>query len=108
MLEVLSSICLVAGAALVLIACIGLHRFDDVFARMHAAGKSSTLGLGLVLLGAGLRIWDDGPFAKLFLGGVMGLVTIPAGVHLIARAAHRSGTEVAASTTVDELAARRS
>ena len=51
----LGAIITVIGAAFVLIAGIGLHRFPDVFARMHAAGKASTVGLGLILLGVGIK-----------------------------------------------------
>lgn len=36
---------LVSGATLSLLGAIGIHRFDDVFARMHAATKPVTLGL---------------------------------------------------------------
>lgn len=95
------------GAAFSLIAAIGLHRFPDVFARMHAAGKASTVGLGLILLGVAIRIGDDGTFAKLALAGVLTVITIPAGVHLIGRAAHRAGTEASEETVLDELSQAR-
>lgn len=95
------------GAVFTLIAAIGLHRFDDVFARMHAAGKASTLGMGLLLLGAAVRLGDNGTWAKLAVAGTLALITIPAGVHLIARAAYRSGTELADSTVRDDLAEAR-
>lgn len=106
-LDVVGTIIMVVGAVFALVATIGLHRFDDVFARMHAAGKASTLALGLILLGAAIRIGDDGTFAKLFVVGVMALITIPAGVHIIGRAAYRSGTELAEATALDELGQAR-
>ena len=40
------------GCALTLLAAIGVLRFSDVFIRMHALTKASTLGLLLALLGA--------------------------------------------------------
>lgn len=106
-MDLVGTIFMLLGAGFTLIAAVGLHRFDDVFARMHAAGKASTLGLGLIMFGAAIRIGDDGSFAKLFLAGLMAVIVVPAGVHLIGRAAHRAGTEVGPDTVVDELQAAR-
>ena len=49
---VIGEVLVLVGAAFTLLAGIGTLRFSDVFARMHALGKASTLGLLLVLLGA--------------------------------------------------------
>lgn len=106
-MDLLGTSLLVAGAAFTLLATVGLHRFDSVFARMHAAGKSSTFGLGLILLGAALRTSEAGATAKLVLVGLLALLTIPAGVHLIARSAWRAGTELDERTEIDEITQRR-
>lgn len=103
-MEVLSSLMMFAGAALALIAGIGLQRFDDVFARMHAATKPATLGLALVLTGAALQVPDAGDVAKLLLVVILQFLTAPVGAHLIGRAAYRAGTELGELTVVDELA----
>ncbi len=101
------AVLMAVGAAFTLLAGIGLHRFDDVFARMHAAGKASTLGLLLILLGTALRLSELGEVLKLGLVAVLAIITIPAGVHLIARAAWRAGTELAEATSFDETSQRR-
>ena len=106
-MDVLGAVLVLAGSAFVLLAAVGLHRFDSVFARMHAAGKSATFGLGLILLGTASRVPDAGSVAKLALVGLLGIVTIPAGVHLIARAAFRAGTELAPETEIDPVTAER-
>jgi len=106
-MDVISAALMALGAAFVLLAGVGLHRFDDVFARMHAAGKASTLGLLLILLGAALRMSELGNVLKLGLVAVLAIITIPAGVHLIARAAWRAGTELAPATAFDEASQRR-
>lgn len=95
------------GAAFTLLASVGLHRFDDVFARMHAAGKASTLGLLLILLGTALRLAELGDILKLGVVAVLAVITIPAGVHIIARAAWRAGTELADATSFDETSRSR-
>lgn len=106
-MDAIGAVLALFGALFVVIAAVGLHRFDDVFARTHAAGKSTTFGLGLILLGSVLRIGELDAAAKLALVGVLTLVTVPAGAHLIGRAAFRSGTELAPDTELDERSARR-
>ena len=101
MTEAISALLLLTGGAFTLVASVGLHRFDSVFARTHAAGKSSTFGLGLILAGVALRLLDAASAAKLGIVALLALVTIPAGVHLIARASWRAGTELSPGTDVD-------
>ena len=106
-MDVISAAIMALGAAFTLLAGVGLHRFDDVFARMHAAGKASTLGMLLILLGAALRMSELGNVLKLGLVAVLAVITIPAGIHLIARAAWRAGTELAEATSFDEASQSR-
>lgn len=106
-MDLIGALLMAAGSAFTLLAGVGLHRFDDVFARMHAAGKAATLGLLLVLFGAAFRLTELGQLLKLGLVAVLAVITIPAGVHLIARAAWRAGTELAESTEFDDASRRR-
>ena len=106
-MDVISAALMALGASFSLLAGVGLHRFDDVFARMHAAGKASTLGLLLIVLGAALRLTALGEVLKLGLVAVLTVITIPAGVHLIARAAWRAGTELSDATSFDEASRQR-
>lgn len=99
----MSEVLVLAGAAWTLLAAVGVLRFDDVYARMHAATKSSTLGLLLVLCGAAAA-FDVGDAAKVLLAGVLLLFTAPLGAHLVGRAAHRSGGPQIRIDTIDELA----
>ena len=104
--DVLGSAALLAGALFVLLAAVGLQRFDDVFARMHASTKAVTLGLLLITGGAALRLGGAGDAAKLLLVAALQLLTAPVSAHLLGRGAYRSGTELSAGTMVDELADR--
>lgn len=103
MLDVVSGVLLVAGVALAITAGIGLHRFPDVFARMHAATKPATLGLLLIVVGASLRVETAGDVAKLLLVAALQFLTAPVGAHMVGRAAYRAGTELSEGTTVDQL-----
>ena len=105
--DLITAAIMAAGAVFVLLAGVGLHRFDDVFARMHAAGKASTLGFVLILIGAGLRFSAYGTMLKFGLVAVLAVITIPAGVHLIARAAWRAQTELSDITDFDEASLQR-
>lgn len=90
------------------LAGVGLQRFPDIFARMHAATKAATLGLLLVLAGVALQLSSPGDVAKLMLVAILMFVTAPVGAHMVGRAAYRSGTELSSETSVDELAESRS
>ena len=103
-LEVIGGTMMVVGAGLAVIAGLGLQRFPDVFARMHAATKPATLGLALVLGGAAMLVDDLGSRTKLLLVIALQFVTAPVGSHLVGRAAYRAGTELSSDTAVDELA----
>jgi multicomponent Na+:H+ antiporter subunit G len=101
--DVVATVLILGGVGLSLLAGIGLQRFPDVFARMHAATKPATLGLILVLAGAGIRVGDRGDVAKLVLVAGLQFVTAPVAMHMVGRAAYRAGTELSQATTVDEL-----
>lgn len=103
-MSVVVAVLLLAGAVLALLAGIGLLRFPDVFARMHAATKPAALGLLFVLFGTAIALQDTAATTKLLLVAVFQFGTIPVGAHMIGRAAYRSGTEVHPDTVVDELA----
>ncbi len=107
MLDAVAAVLILTGVALGIGAGLGLQRFPDVFARMHAATKPATLGLVLVLTGAALRVEESGDVAKLLLVVVLQFVTAPVGAHMVGRAAYRAGTELSPATSCDELARDR-
>jgi multicomponent Na+:H+ antiporter subunit G len=100
--EIAAAVLLLSGVALSIIGGIGINRFPDVFARMHAATKPITLGLALVLLGAALLKTEIPSIVKLLLAAGLQFITAPVAAHMVGRAAYRAGTE--RSPGVDELA----
>lgn len=103
-LQIVAGTLMLLGALLAVVAGLGLQRFPDVFARMHAATKPATLGMALLLGGAALLVPDAGSRAKLALVVALQFVTVAVGSHLVGRAAYRAGTEMDPGTAVDELA----
>jgi multicomponent Na+:H+ antiporter subunit G len=94
---------LIAGTALFVVAAIGLHRFSDLYGRMHAATKPATLGLLLILTAAALRVDSPGDIGKLALIGVFQLATAPVAAHLLGRSAYRGHVPISLDTGIDDL-----
>ncbi len=82
---------LLIGAAFILIAAIGVVRFPDVLARMHAVSKATTFGLGCMLLAVLAKFPSAAILAKVGFAIVFVFLTIPVAAHLIARASNASG-----------------
>lgn len=94
---------LLGGTALFVVAAIGLHRFSDLYGRMHAATKPATLGLLLVLAAAALRVDSVGDVGKLALIGIFQLATAPVAAHLLGRSAYRGRIPIDINAGVDDL-----
>jgi multicomponent Na+:H+ antiporter subunit G len=78
------------GVFFLLMGAIGLVRFPDFYARMHAAGKCDTLGALLVLVGLAAYAGPSLAGAKILLIAVFVLLTSPTATHAVARAALRN------------------
>ena len=51
LVDILSWMCLLLGGVFSIIGAVGVLRLPDFFTRLHAAGITETLGIGLILLG---------------------------------------------------------
>lgn len=90
----------VAGAAVALLAGVGLLRFRTTYARFHAAGKASPVAFLLVAVAGAVESgWAAA--AQLAVASAALVLTLPVGVHLLFRAVHRSSPR---TLVVDELA----
>ncbi len=100
--DILGAVLLVFGAAFLLFGSVGLLRMPDVFNRIQAGTKATTLGTMLTLAGAACLqpAWGW----KLLLIGVFLIFTNPLSAQVLARAAHRRGAEKTPLTIVDRLA----
>ncbi|MBN2195971.1 MAG: monovalent cation/H(+) antiporter subunit G [Polyangiaceae bacterium] len=77
------------GVALLVVSAAGLFRLPDALSRQHAATKSITLALGLVLVGVALHSWDPGVTWRVTVLMAILLLTSPVASHMLARAAAR-------------------
>jgi multicomponent Na+:H+ antiporter subunit G len=102
-IDVVAGVLLLAGSALALTASIGVVRFPDTLARMHAATKPQVLGLLLVLAGAAMRLRGNVDVGMLILTGLFTLITAPVVANRVGRLAYRERCVRADLLTRDEL-----
>ena len=77
------------GVMAFLVSAIGLVRMPDIYTRMHAGTKTTTIGMLLVILGT---VCIEPTWAwKLILLAVFILLTNPLSSSVIARAVHKEG-----------------
>lgn len=102
MTDTLTAILWVAGPAFALLAAVGVLRMPDVFTRMQASTKASTLGLGCLLVGAALQLGDFGSFIRVASIGAFILLTTSVAAHVIARASYLADVPLWHGTVLDE------
>lgn len=76
------------GSVLILLAAVGIVRFGDPLARMHALSKASTLGLLLVLAGAVASLRDVNDLTSVLLAAVLHLAASPPASNMVSRAVY--------------------
>ena len=101
MTDLIGSTLVLLGAMFHFSAGLGMLRMPDVYTRMQAGTKASTLGYTLVL--AGLAIHHPSWGLKLFIIVYFVLMTNPVSSHALARAAHSIRIPMAGETDIDAL-----
>ena len=98
MVEIIVSFFLVAGATFALIGSIGLVRLPDFFSRLHGPTKSTTLGVGGMLIASAIH-FSAGPGLSLheILVTVFLFMTAPVSAHLACKAALHMGVSTGAA-----------
>jgi len=106
MMEIVSGVLLLAGSLFILLSAIGVLRMPDLFTRMSATTKASTLGVGFVLIGTAL-FWGDLGIATRAVAIILFLfLTAPVAAHIIGRAAYFDRVPLWERTHIDELRGR--
>jgi multicomponent Na+:H+ antiporter subunit G len=111
--DIITWIFIVVGLFFNILAAVGLHRFPDVYTRLHAGTKCTTFG-SIFLIGAvviqSIVAWTSEGAASiestLTIHALVALLAIlltnPTSAHAIGRAAHRSGVKPV-QAVVDDL-----
>ncbi len=103
LLEVLVSAFLLMGAALGLLAAIGIIRLPDLPTRMHASTKSGALGTALIMVGVMLAFLEPVVTFRAFAIILFIMITSPVAAHVIARAGYFVGVSLWDGTVKDML-----
>jgi multicomponent Na+:H+ antiporter subunit G len=102
MIDIVTAVVWLVGSAFALLAAVGVLRMPDVFTRMQASTKASTLGLGCLLIGAGLQLGDFASLIRVASIGAFVLLTTPVAAHVIARASYFADVPLWKGTLLDE------
>ncbi|MBN1467073.1 Na+/H+ antiporter subunit G [candidate division KSB1 bacterium] len=89
------------GTLFLFLGNLGVLRLPDVYNRIQAGTKATTLGAFLTIMGVG--IMEPSFFWKTVLIALFVLVTNPISSHAIARASYKSGVPLCEKSVVDKI-----
>lgn len=102
--EIFVSIFILIGVFFTLLSAIGVLRLPDVYSRVHAAGKSSTLGVISLMIAAFLYFIPEGIVnVKILLAIIFVFITAPLSALVINRTSYRIGVPLEKNTIQDDL-----
>lgn len=101
--DVLTAVFLLGGMFFSLVAAIGLLRLPDVYLRLHASSKTTTLGLAGVLLAVMVHFATYQVTTVVLLVIVFAFLTSPVAAHMIGRSAYLCGADSCPMTTRYDL-----
>ncbi|MDA3887038.1 MAG: monovalent cation/H(+) antiporter subunit G [Candidatus Delongbacteria bacterium] len=104
--RILGSIITLLGSIFLFLGALGVFRMPDLYNRMQAGTKATTLGTILTLLGIGICHYE-------WLGQILVIImfialTNPISSHALARAAHFRGIPLTKGSVADKLKEKES
>lgn len=100
MLPLIGKIVTSSGVVFLLLGSLGIFRMPDVYNRLQAGTKCTTLGAFLTIVGVG--IMEPAWFWKTLVIAVFILITNPISSHAIGRASKKSGVKLCDRSVVDK------
>lgn len=101
MMMFIASVIALLGALFLFLGAMGVLRMPDVYNRMQAGTKATTMGSMLSLIGVGIAMPEWMP--KLIVLILFILFTNPISSHALARAAHYAGIKLTDISLRDNL-----
>jgi multicomponent Na+:H+ antiporter subunit G len=103
MIDWIIAILIIIASLFMLVAALGIVKLHDVYMRMHAITKASSLSIVLFLL----AVVISDPSAETIIGALMVIVfiiaTAPVASHMIARVSHMMRIPLSKGAVVNEL-----
>jgi multicomponent Na+:H+ antiporter subunit G len=81
------------GGFFLTVGTVGILRLPDVYNRLHANSKATTLGAASIFLAGFVYYGPQGPGLTSLIGILFLFLTAPTGAHMISRAANRLGVD---------------
>lgn len=103
MSDIITGIFLILGSLIVLLAGIGVVKMPDIYTRMSATSKASTLGVSIVLVTTGFFFGTTGIITRTLLIVVFLMLTAPVASHLLGKAAYLNKLPLWDKTKRDDL-----
>ena len=88
------------GGIFLLLGALGILRLPDVYNRLQAGTKCTTLGAFCTIVGVGIA--EPGWIFKALIVAVFVLLTNPISAHALARASYKSAVPLSDATVVDK------
>jgi multicomponent Na+:H+ antiporter subunit G len=94
---------LIIGTAFIVLATVGLIRFPDIYMRISAITKSSTLGVSGILVAVILHFWQLDITGRTLATILFLFSTAPIASQMIARASYFIGVSMWIKSKTDEM-----
>ncbi len=94
---------LLLGSGLMLLAAVAIVRFPDLYARMQASTKASTLGIACLALAAAVHFGSLAVSVRAGAIVIFVFLTAPVAAHVLGHAAHVIGVPLWDGTLFDDL-----
>ena len=99
-MELAGTVVVVVGAAFLFLGSLGVFRLPDVYNRLQAGTKCTTLGAFLTVVGVGLM--NPAWLPKTLLIALFILLTNPISSHALGRSGRKSGVPLWEGSVVDQ------
>lgn len=99
-MQVFGTVITAIGTIFLLLGGLGVFRFPDVYNRLQAGTKCTTLGAFLTIIGVGITQPDWLP--KTLVIALFILITNPISNHALGRASRKSGVSLCDRSVVDK------
>ncbi|MCF8001001.1 MAG: monovalent cation/H(+) antiporter subunit G [Halanaerobiales bacterium] len=100
LLSILGYILIILGSIFLLLGALGIVRMPDLYNRIQAGTKATTLGALSSIIGVGLV--NPNWFLKTLIIAIFIVLTNPIGSHSIARSSYKSGLKPELQSNIDE------
>src|SRR6056297_4043252 len=100
LLSFIGYVLIILGSIFLLLGSLGIVRMPDLYNRIQAGTKATTLGALSAIIGVGLV--EPSWFFKTLIIAVFIVLTNPIGSHSIARSSYKSGLKPVNTAEIDE------